>query len=213
VKNNLLHKTGVLGAILLLLSLLTIQWNVKPVTAQSTGEFDGAIFDVIPDPTTTVVTPGSALSSTFYLQGKMYRFRAVNQATCSLINPDEPVLGTWHAWGEVATNGRLVIHHTFNLTALNGAFEVQGITGITLANGMATATGALGSPSTGPTEALAIAGGSGTYKSISGQADIRPYCGPANLVNSPDPAPPFKYDRAFCVGIEKSRRNSFPDFR
>jgi len=208
MKKSIVRKIGALGAFLiLLLTVVTVQLNAPLATAQSAGEFASGIFVVIPDPAPTSVMPGKSVATTFYLQGKIYGFRTVNQADCSLIDADEPQLGTWHAWGEVAANGRLVIHHTFNLFALNGAFEAQGITGITMANGAATAVGATGSAATGPSEVLAIVGGSGTYKGLNGQVNIRPYCGPASLVNSPDPVSAFTYDRAFSVGIEQSKRN------
>ncbi|GEM_PF-1470212 len=202
-------KIGVAVAFALLLTLVSLQPTAPVAGAQSGGEFEGALFDVIPDPTPTSVIPGNTVASTFYLQGKMYRFRAVNQATCSLIDPAERVLGVWYAWGEVAPNGRLVIHHTFHLTTYNGAFEAQGITGISLANSAAApaVVGTTGGPSTGPTEALAVTGGSGTYKGIDGQINVRPYCGPASFVNAVEPLPAFKYDRAFCVGFEASKRS------
>lgn len=167
----------------------------------------GAIFDIVPTPATTggsVVAPGTTPGGTFFLTGTIYRFRTVNQADCTLptidcAGGDPRCLGTWRAWGTVGDNGKLVLHHTLELTPLNGTIEVQGTTGQLAANGSAASAvpGSLGPPTTGPSEILAIVGGTGRYEALSGQASIRPYCNPTAAGTSP-----FRYDRAFCLGVE-----------
>jgi hypothetical protein len=209
-----------LGAGMISVTFMAIciyQINIPSGVAQPGGGPKGAIFDIQPAvPTTSsssipntpssssVVLPGSASGVTFFLTGKIYRYRSLNQADCQLIpscaTPDDPCfLGTWRAWGEVGDDGKLVLHHTLELTPLNSTIEVQGTTGHLAANGSAASAipGSLGAPTTGPSEILAIVGGTGRYEGLSGQASIRPYCNPTLAGTSP-----FRYDRPFCLGVE-----------
>lgn len=168
------------------------------------------VFDIVPDSATTgtaaASAPGvpiSAPGTTFFLTGKIYRYRTILQEDCKFRIPcgeDDPCfMGTWRAWGTVGDGGRLVLHHTLELTPFNSTIEVQGTTGILAPNGGATSAvpGSLGPPTTGPSEILAVVGGTGRYEALSGQASIRPYCNPT--VNGTSP---FRYDRAFCLGVD-----------
>lgn len=200
-----LFSAGVISVVFMAISVFQI--NIPAGVAHPGVGGKGAIFDIVPTPPTagsSVVAPGSAPGGTFFLTGKIYRYRTVNQADCTLpptcATPDDPCfMGTWRAWGEVGDGGKLVLHHTLELTPLNSTIEVQGTTGIIAANGGVTSavSGSLGPPTTGPSEILAIVGGTGRYEALSGQASIRPYCNPTAAGTSP-----FRYDRAFCLGVE-----------
>jgi hypothetical protein len=147
------------------------------------------IFDFVPDTTTLATLP--ATGSTFYLQGKLYPFRTVNQATCEFSRQSPTSVGTWRAWGTVADEGRVVLN--MSIVGDFGVIELQGVSGIpSAANGATPAIpGTLGPPFTGPTELLSIVGGVGAYKGLNGEAQVRSYCS--------DPTRPFRYDRPFCV--------------
>ncbi|SRR6266404_688548 len=199
-----LFGAGVMSVAFMAISMFQI--NIPAGVAHSGVGGKGAIFDIVPTPATagsSVVAPGTTPGGTFFLTGKIYRFRTVNQADCTLppidCDVDPRCLGTWRAWGTVGDGGRLVLHHTLELTPFNSTIEVQGTTGIIAANGGVTSavSGSLGPPTTGPSEILAIVGGTGRYEALSGQASIRPYCNP-----TPTGTSPFRYDRAFCLGVE-----------
>ncbi|HEY7914255.1 MAG TPA: hypothetical protein VIG62_20255 [Blastocatellia bacterium] len=189
---------------LALLAAMTLSHQgVQMTAAQSTGGFDGAIFDIQP---TSSTLQSAVVGSTFQVTGRIFRFRALNQATCQLINPNEPVLGTWRAWGQVTDGGRILINHSLIIDDFNGSIEIQGTSGVTLNNdGAAPAIiGTMGPPFTGPSEAYSVTGGAGTYRSIQGEAHVRPYCQTEAGITIP-----FTYDRAFCLGIvEASRRRN-----
>lgn len=202
-KRRRLFGAGVLSVAFMAISIFQI--NIPSGVAHPGGGGKGAIFDIVPNAPTSgnsVVAPGTAPGGTFFLTGRIYRYRTVNQADCTLpaIPDDDPrFMGTWRAWGEVGDGGKLVLHHTLELTPLNSTIEVQGTTGIIAPNGGVTpaVSGSLGAPTTGPSEILAIVGGTGRYEALSGQAGIRPYCNPTAAGTSP-----FRYDRAFCLGVE-----------
>lgn len=202
-KRRRLFGAGALSVAFLAVSIFQI--NITAGEAHPGGGSKGAIFDIVPTPPTagsSVVAPGTTPGTTFFLTGKIYRFRTVNQADCTLpaIAEDDPrFLGTWRAWGTVGDGGKLVLHHTLELTPFSSTIEVQGTTGQLAANGGVTSAvlGSLGAPTTGPSEILAIVGGTGRYEALSGQAGIRPYCNPTLSGTSP-----FRYDRPFCFGVE-----------
>ena len=180
--------------LMLPLSLFLFQFSAPTGAAQLGVEF---IFDIVPDAATLSTLP--ATGSTFYLQGKVYPFRSVNVATCAFNTATPRVLGTWRAWGEVADDGRLVTNHSLLLDSMGGTIELQGVTGVLLANGQASpATSDLNGPTTGPSEVLAVTGGVGTYRGLNGEGQVRSYCS--------DPSRPFRYDRAFCLGIVQAPR-------
>ncbi len=155
--------------------------------AQSVGiEY---IFDFVPDAATLATLP--ATGSTFYIQGKMYNFRTVNMATCEFTRASPKSVGTWRAWGTVADEGRVVLN--LSMVGDFGTIELQGVSGIPSAANSATPAipGMQGPPFTGPTELLSIVGGTGAYKGLNGEGQVRSYCS--------DPSRPFRYDRPFCV--------------
>jgi hypothetical protein len=178
-----------------------IQMNA-PVVAQSTGGFNGASFEIVPDAATLSSLP--APGSTFLLTGKAFDLKSVNQATCSLSASDQ--LGIWRAWGQVAQDGRVLINHSLQLDALGGSIELQGTSGVTVALSPASPAvfGSNGAPFTGPTETISVVGGAGTFRSAKGEAHIRPYC-----QSQADTLQPFRYDRPFRFTIvEAPRRGS-----
>ena len=177
------------------LALLFCQIAAPTGAAQLGIEF---IFDIVPDAATLSTLP--ATGSTFYLQGKVYPFRTVNQGTCVFLTSSPRLIGTWRAWGEVADDGRLVINQSLVLDGMGGTIEVQGTTGVLLANGQASPAmiGDIGGPTTGPSEVLAVTGGVGSYRGLNGEAQVRSYCS--------DPSRPFRYDRPFCLGVVEANR-------
>ena len=181
--------------LMLPLVLLICQFSAPTTAAQLGIEF---IFDIVPDAATLSTLP--ATGNTFYLQGKIYPFRSVNVATCAFISSSPRQIGIWRAWGQVADDGRLVLNQSLVLDAMGGTIEVQGTTGVLLANGQASPAilGEPNGPTTGPSEVLAVTGGVGSYRGLSGEAQVRSYCS--------DPTRPFRYDRAFCLGIVEPRR-------
>jgi hypothetical protein len=95
------------------------------------------------------------------------------------------------------------MQHSLTLSKLNGSIEVQGTTGATIANSPATPAvpGTAGAPFTGPSEAMSITGGAGTFRALNGEANIRPYC-----QSQAETTRPFRYDRAFCFGVIEAKR-------
>jgi hypothetical protein len=142
-----------------------------------------------------------ATGTTFYLQGKVYPFRTINQATCEFRTETPRQVGTWRAWGTVADNGRLVINQSLLIDSSCGTIEIQGVTGVELGTGQAAPaiSGTTTAPYTGPTEILAVTGGAGVYRALNGEAQVRGYC-------VEDPTQPFRYDRAFCVSVIEGKR-------
>jgi hypothetical protein len=198
-----LLRAGVM--MMMALALFVCQFSVPAGSAQTIGvEF---IFDIVPDTSTLTSLPSTGSlpvqATTFYIQGKIYPFRTVNVADCTLRTSTPRQLGTWRAWGTVADDGRVVINQSLTLDYINGSIELQGTTGITLANGPAfpAIAGTRGEPFTGPTEVLSVTGGAGAYRSLAGEAQNRPYC-----QSQADTLRPFRYDRAFCLQIVQGTR-------
>jgi hypothetical protein len=186
--------------LMMTLALFVCQFSAPVSSAQSIGvEF---IFDIVPDTSTLTNLPSTGLlpgqGTTFYIQGKIYPFRTVNVADCTFRTSTPRQLGTWRAWGTVADNGRVVLNQSLILDYINGAIELQGTTGVVLANGPAfpAIAGTRGEPFTGPTEVLSVTGGAGAYRGLTGEAQNRPYC-----QSQSDTLRPFRYDRAFCLQI------------
>lgn len=194
-RGNRLMQTA--SMLIMIAGLLGVQLNATTSSAQSIGiEF---IFDVLPD--TEPLSADLATGTTFYLQGKVYRYRTINQADCTFNASSPRQVGTWRAWGQVADDGRLVINQSLKIDNVGGMVEIQGTTGVPLAGGDAAPAipGTLGAPFTGPSEVLAVTGGVGAYRSLNGEAHVRGYC-------VQDPTLPFRYDRAFCLGILEAKR-------
>ena len=187
------------SAAILIAFACAVVWQAPMQTAESANFQLRGIYDVVPD--TSALSLTAPIGTTFYFQGRVYPFRTVNQAECLPLPSSIEPLGSWRAWGQQADGGRLVIHHTFLLDKVNGAVEVQGVTGVLDAGGgVAFAiSGANSGPTTGPTEVLSVVGGSGSYSGAAGNAEVRPYCNPSG--SAVEPPRPFRYDRPFCVGF------------
>lgn len=170
------------------------------------------IFDIVPDTSTFTALPQfssgvlPAAGTPFYIQGRIFLFRTVNQATCA-VPAGARTIGTWRAWGVTADNGRLVINQSLTIDAIAGTLEVQGTTGVVQRGGGATPAifETRGEPFTGPTEILSLTGGASVYRAFNGEVQIRPYCQPAADITRP-----FRYDRAFCLGFIEGKRKSLP---
>lgn len=187
VESKLLLITGTVLAIVIALTVGHI--NVPSGTVQAAVKEKGPTFDIIPD--SPVVPNPVPANSTFFVTGKVYPYRSVNQGTCQLKDPTTPSIGTWRAWGTSADGGRLVLHQTLLIDTLNEVMEVQGVTGILAPSGEA-GPGEQPGLTTGPSEVLSVVGG---FEN-NGKAIIRPYCNP-NIGGTS----PFRYDRAFCLGV------------
>lgn len=185
--------------------LLLCQINTPVSGAQIIGL--ESTYDIVPDAPSLTSLPASgslpATGSTFYVQGKVYQFRTVNQADCTFKVANPRVLGTWRAWGEVADDGRVVMKQSLTLDYAGATLEVQGTTGLPYHNGAAgpAVIGSGGEPFTGPTEVLSVVGGAGALRGFNGEAQIRPYC-----QSKEDITRPFRYDRPFCFGYVEGRR-------
>ena len=197
-KRNLLFRAGMLLAILIALFSCQINLPAPDAQAQTIGiEF---IFDIAPNEPAPLKNSLPLTGTPFYLEGKIYPFRTINQATCEFAVASPRVLGTWRAWGEVAEDGRLVLNQSLQVTSSGGTLELQGVTGITLGSQPAgpAIPGQRTGPTTGPTEVLSVTGGAGNYRGLNGEAQVRSYCS--------DPSRPFRYDRPFCIQIIEAKR-------
>ena len=183
--------------LMMVIALMVFQSAAPTGNAQSVGI--EVIFDVLPD--TPAPSTSLATGTTFYIQGKVYPYRTLNQADCTFNASSPRQVGTWRAWGQVADDGRLVMNQSLKIDNVGGMVEIQGTTGVPLASGAATPAipGTLGAPFTGPSEVLAVTGGVGAYRALNGEAQVRGYC-------VQDPTQPFRYDRGFCLGIVEGKR-------
>jgi hypothetical protein len=203
-KNLSINRTRQFRASLLIIIFMAIfasQMNIPSGLAGVAKGPKGPVFDIVPDNSLSTLSASSPKAATFYMQGTIFKYRTFNQGDCTPLfsgtELQERVLGTWRAWGTVADNsGRLVLHQTLSLEPFNSTIEVQGVNGLIAPNGTVTAADAKGN-TTGPSEVLAIVGGTGRFSELSGEAVIRPYCNP-----SPAGTSPFRFDRPFCLGVE-----------
>lgn len=194
-----------IALLVLPLALICGSFNAPTTSAQS---FSIAyIYDLVPDTSTLSNLPSTetlaATGTTFYIQGKIYPYRTINQATCAFNVASPRVVGTWRAWGEVADDGRVVIKISITLDCCGATLEVQGTSGIPLQAGDAAPalSGTFGEPFTGPSEVLSVVGGAGQLRGFNGEAQVRPYC-----QGKSDIGRPFRYDRAFCLGYLEGKR-------
>ena len=193
---NRFFKAGILLSMLLALTFCQNDLSAPEAQAQIGIEF---IFDIKPD-FDTLRNNLPMTGTTFFLQGKIYPFRTINQETCEFAVANPRQVGTWRAWGEVADDGRLVLNQSLLVSASQGTIEIQGVTGVTLGTqpaGPANPFNRTG-PTTGPTEVVSVTGGAGNYRGLNGEAQVRSYCS--------DPSRPFRYDRPFCIQILEARR-------
>ena len=187
---NRIFRAGVLLS--MLIALTVSQYDLPAPVVQAQGvEF---IFDIVPDD--DPLRDSLPLTGTpFFLQGKIYPFRSVNQATCGFAVANPRQVGTWRAWGQVADDGRLVLNMSLLVSSSQGLVELQGVTGVILGSQPAgpAIPGDRHGPTTGPTEVVSVTGGAGVYRGLNGEGQVRSYCS--------DPSRPFRYDRPFCIQI------------
>lgn len=194
-------------------------WQINLPAGYASPAKKGPVFDIIPDASPI---PNGATSGTFVLTGKVYPFRSVNPATCALFPNVDPVkdqIGTWTATVVVtpaipsintlsatgSAANRFQMHQTIVLESLPGIIEVHGLNGLFALDSSVTAIdpSSATSATTGPTEIQTITGGSFRFEGLNGSAGIRPYCGGA-LSTLANPLPPFRFDRAFCIGVSQA---------
>jgi hypothetical protein len=201
-------------------------WPVNVPTGNASPARRGPVFDIIPDTTNPTIPTSAASGGTFVLTGKVYTFRSVNQATCALrcdptdTDQDPPCLiGTWTATVvitppitttnsslPISTASRFQMHHTLVLDNLPGLIEVGGVNGLVALNGaakLADSNFPLG-PTVGPAEVQTATGGSFRFEGLDGTATIVPYCGPTLAAIGTTTPAPFRFDRAFCLGINQA---------
>ena len=193
---NRIFKAGILLSMLVALTFCQLDLSAPVAQAQVGIEF---IFDIVPDDD-TLRDNLPMTGTTVYLQGKIYPFRTVNQATCEFAVANPRQVGTWRAWGTVADNGRLVLNQSLLVSASQGLIEIQGVTGVILGTQPAgpAIPGDRTGPTTGPTEVVSVTGGAGNYRGLNGEGQVRSYCS--------DPSRPFRYDRPFCIQVLEARR-------
>ncbi|MBI3654395.1 MAG: hypothetical protein HY231_25485 [Acidobacteria bacterium] len=187
-----------------LLSLFFLMFMAAPLLVPQglagVAKPKGPVYDIVPDNALSTLSAASSRGATFYLQGTIYQYRTFNQGDCTPLfsgsDLQNRVLGTWRAWGTVAdSTGKITLHQTLSFD-FNATIEVQGVNGLIAPNGAALVADNKGN-TTGPSEVLAIVGGSGEFRGLSGEAVVRPYCNP-----TPAGTNPFRFDRAFCLGVE-----------
>jgi hypothetical protein len=207
--SSIVRRTRLFRASLLIVLLAAVfasQMNVPAGAAPAPAGGKGVIFDIVPDPMLSTLTSSAVRGATFYMQGTIYKYRTFNQCDCTPLFSGDALearkLGTWRASGTVAdSSGKIITLHqtlSFDLPVDmpgNGTIEVQGVNGTPAPNGSLTGDPKC-SMTTGPSELLAVVGGSGQFYSLNGQAVVRPYCNPSSGSSV------FRYDRTFCLGVE-----------
>jgi hypothetical protein len=218
------NRKSLLGVGLAMAFFMTVGfWQINAPTGNASPARKGPVFDIIPDTTNPTIPSSATAGGTFVLTGKIYPFRSVNQATCALLcDPtlDDPpcLIGTWTATVVItppitttnslltpSTVSRFQMHHTLVLDTLPGTIEVGGVNGLVALNGvvkLADSNFPLG-PTVGPTEVQTATGGSFRFDGFDGTATIVPYCGPTLAAIGKTTPPPFRFDRAFCLGISQ----------
>jgi len=198
------NRKSLLGVGLALLTTAMILLPGASMTsAQSTGGIGGAILELVPNRTKRSdsatfpllnAIPDGANGSTFYVEGVVYLNRTV-RADCS-INPDtdEDVVlqddgrrvGVWRIWG-VRTGATSTTQTTGGITgspnsltggkvyAVNMAVDLEGYNGTLQFQGtLGRVFGAIESAGHPPSDILAITGGTGTFRSASGDGVLTP---------------------------------------
>jgi hypothetical protein len=203
-KANRKRRFRALAMLMLPLALIFASFNAPTTAAQNSVE---AIYDLKPKISSLSNLPSTealaATGTTFYVQGDVYPFRTINQATCEFNVASPRVVGTWRAWGTIADDGRVVIKISLTLDCCGATLEIQGTSGLPLHAGDAAPalSGTFGEPFTGPSEVLSVVGGAGQLRGFNGEAQVRPYCQAKSDIGRP-----FRYDRAFCLGYLEGRR-------
>lgn len=180
----------------LFISLIVWQGNTPVSNAQSTGAFGSAIIELIPTGSsiTGQTTINGVLSQTgsgpFYIEGVVVQNRTVSNCAVSgtdlRFNFGGTRVGIWRMWGfrtegaglnaatpptNSLTGGRVaVVNMSIDLESFNGTIQLQGTLGRVFGAIESAGPAIPGNP----TDILAITGGTGTFRSASGDATITP---------------------------------------
>ena len=175
-------------------------WHINAASTSAQGGFGGAMLDLVPVGTTVANALGTGSPGEFFISGNVYQLKTVTCATTaapsdSFVNftPGATRVGTWRMWGfrssePVLTNSvsgqafnnisagkPAAVNMTIHLDSFNGTLELQG----TLIGGTLVPGQLVSQP---VSDVLAITGGTGTFRSASGDATITPISD-ANGVN------------------------------
>jgi hypothetical protein len=168
-------------------------WNINVPSTSAQGAFGGALLDLVPIGATIASTLGTGSSGEFFVSGNVYLSKTVTcttiaSASDSFVNfgAGATRVGTWRMWGfrspePVITNSvsgqpfnnisagkPAAVNMTIHLDSFNGTLELQGtLIGGTLVPGETVFSQPL-------SDVLAITGGTGTFRSASGDATITP---------------------------------------
>ncbi len=179
------------GSIAVALFLLVSVVTVPVSRAQSGGAFGGAIIELVPSSGATVQQAIANASSTFYISGIVVQGRTIQNCAVpagadGFVNFSTAGrrVGTWRMWGQKANNDptpnaagltptdnlsgnqTAVVNMSISLDSFNGTIELQGTLGRVF--------GAIESAGHPLTDVLAITGGTGTFRSASGDAILTP---------------------------------------
>lgn len=180
-----------IAALFVLVSLISV-----PVSrAQSGGAFGGAILEMVTPGGTSIQQAIASAGTTFYISGIVLQRHTIQNCTVPagaevFVNfsaPNAPPgrrVGTWRMWGVKAANDptpnnasipptnnlsgnqTAVVNMSISLDSFNGTLELQGTLGRVF--------GAIESAGHPLTDVLAITGGTGTFRSASGDAILTP---------------------------------------
>src|SRR3977135_1947826 len=99
-KANRKRRFRAIAMLMLPLALIFASFNAPTTAAQSSSV--EALYDFKPDNSTLSSLPSTealaTTGTTFYIQGKVYPFRTINQATCEFNVASPRVVGTWRSW-------------------------------------------------------------------------------------------------------------------
>lgn len=160
-------------------------------TTSAQGAFAGAILELIPDAGTSI-SQATAGTGTFIIQGTVFENRSV-AADCS--NHSDSI-GRWTMWGvrlggatgttkagdplpanSISAGNAAVVNMSLTLKGFNGTLEFQGTLG--------RAFSAIDSAGHLTSDTLAVTGGTGTFRSASGDAIITPLVVNATITGTP----------------------------
>jgi hypothetical protein len=185
-------KRRLLGLSLLLCLVGPGIWHINAPAISAQGGFGSAKLDLVPIGTTIATTLGTGSPGEFFISGNVYQAKTVTcgttaSASDSFVNfaIGATRVGTWRLWGfrssePVITNSvsglpfnnisagkPAAVNMTIHLDSFNGTLELQG----TLLGGTLVPGEILSQPLT---DVLAVTGGTGTFRSASGDATITP---------------------------------------
>jgi hypothetical protein len=176
--------------LLCLVGLSTLQ--ISPPLTSAQGGFGGAMLDLVPVGTTIAGALGSGSPGEFFVSGNVYQGKTTGCATTAaasdpLVNyaTGATRVGTWRMWGfrssepvltssgstpfstNISAGKPAPVKMSIKLDSFNGTIELQG----TLIGGVPVPGEAFSPPLE---DTLAIVGGTGTFRSASGDAVIVP---------------------------------------